>query len=356
MSYPRVIIRHKGPRGDGVPEGGTAGQILSVDGWVNPPSGTGAAVGPNSSVDNHVAAFDGNTGKLLRDSGLLVTDIATVALANTKVDKVTGKGLSTEDFTTALKNRLLATSAENYRGQYVTPTGLTTAVPLGNPGDYALVNTDFYIWDEAGAAWFNAKQTQLTDQQIVDLVFNSTDATTWDKTDTFILTQALLTQIEGSASLEYVNGLALAAGLLEPAYGQMYYFSLTGTSIPIANISDGSSNLVVVNAVTALDAISTLFTSPSAGRLQYLGEQPQNFLVTINGSLKDAATDTCVVALAKNGSSVAASKTLITLPSNVISSAVVSLSKNDYLEILVGNTTSATAPTLISLTLTANAI
>lgn len=42
-------------------------------------SGTGDVVGPASSVDNRVATFDGTTGKLIQDSGVLITDLALLA-------------------------------------------------------------------------------------------------------------------------------------------------------------------------------------------------------------------------------------------------------------------------------------
>ena len=106
----RVIIRHAGPAGKGIPVGGTTGQILQKTGatdyqttWVNPPSGTGAVVGPTVAVNNNVALFDTTTGKLLKDSGVNLGSLATNTTVATKVDKVTGKVLSTEDFTTALR-------------------------------------------------------------------------------------------------------------------------------------------------------------------------------------------------------------------------------------------------------------
>lgn len=42
-------------------------------------SGTGDVVGPASSVDNRVVTFDGTTGKLIKDSGILITSLALLA-------------------------------------------------------------------------------------------------------------------------------------------------------------------------------------------------------------------------------------------------------------------------------------
>ncbi len=54
-------------------------------------TGTGDVVGPASSVDNRLAAFAGNTGKLLGDSGLLISAVATLS----GVQALTNKTLTT---------------------------------------------------------------------------------------------------------------------------------------------------------------------------------------------------------------------------------------------------------------------
>jgi chemotaxis protein histidine kinase CheA len=66
----------------GIPQGGTDGQVLvkqsgtdyDVD-WETV-AGTGDVVGPASSTANRLAAFDGTTGKLLKDSGKVASDFA----------------------------------------------------------------------------------------------------------------------------------------------------------------------------------------------------------------------------------------------------------------------------------------
>lgn len=52
-------------------------------------TGTGDVVGPASSVDDRIATFDGVTGKLIQDSGTLVSDLALAAR-----DLIAGDGLS----------------------------------------------------------------------------------------------------------------------------------------------------------------------------------------------------------------------------------------------------------------------
>ena len=92
--------------------GATAGNIatLTSDGKI-----ADSSVPANSVVTKKTSATSGNittftTGGDISDSGIAVTTIAN------KVDKVTGKGLSTNDYTTAEKNKLagIAESANNY--------------------------------------------------------------------------------------------------------------------------------------------------------------------------------------------------------------------------------------------------
>ena len=51
--------------------------------------GSGDVVGPSSSVDNRLATFDGTTGKLIQDSGVLLSDLA---VSRNVVTTVTSSG------------------------------------------------------------------------------------------------------------------------------------------------------------------------------------------------------------------------------------------------------------------------
>ena len=52
------------------------------------PSTIGDVVGPSSSVDNDVALFDGTTGKLIKDSGILSTDLMLKSVYDTDLDGI----------------------------------------------------------------------------------------------------------------------------------------------------------------------------------------------------------------------------------------------------------------------------
>jgi hypothetical protein len=80
-------------------------------------SSGGYVVGIAPSVDGNIPIYDGVTGAIIKDSGKKPSDyqpagayLVAADIAN-KVDKVTGKGLSTEDYTTAEKNKLAGISA-----------------------------------------------------------------------------------------------------------------------------------------------------------------------------------------------------------------------------------------------------
>jgi hypothetical protein len=76
-----------------------------------------------------------------------------------KVDKITGKGLSQEDFTTAEKAKLAGLESSRFKGLFVSLAALETAFPTASAGDYADVDagvgsdTVRYVWDVSDAEW-----------------------------------------------------------------------------------------------------------------------------------------------------------------------------------------------------------
>lgn len=359
----RKIVMHQGPPGPGVPEGGTTGQVLVKKSnadfdtlWSSSGAGTGDVIGPASSVNNRLAAFNGTTGKLIKDAGIATTDVFTVTMAGNKVDKVAGKGLSTNDFTDAYRTKLDAATTESYRGSYVSLIALTTAIPAGNPGEYAYVVTPgtdpiLVVWDEVNGTWYAYDAFALDGQDVADVLFNPADSVTWSQTDTRRYTQADKDAVTGAASVTYVNSLALAAGILTPAYGAINYFNATGVTVNIISVSDGTSNLVVASPTTILDPDSALFDSPSPGRIRFTGTSSRRFVTTFNVSFTGPASSDIVVTLAKNGSAIATSKIIQGMDSSGTTESCsattqVSLTTNDYLEVYFGNLTNTNDPTV----------
>ena len=143
---------------------------------------------------------------------------------------------------------------------------------------------------------------------------------------------------------------------MKPPMGEISYFSVTGTQITIATQSDGSTNMVLVNLATSLNADSYEFDSPSNGRLRYTGTVTRMFHVAVSISFSGGANDIFVAGIAKGGTVVSESKILrkVGAGGDVGSTAIhtiVELAQNEYIELYVGNITNADDPTWHTLNL-----
>lgn len=218
----RVLIRHSGPAGKGFPVGGTTGQILVktsganyIAGWANPPSGTGAAVGPSAAVDGNFAIFDGVTGKLIKDSGRNLAYFASRSYSDEQfVAKITGFGLSSNDFTSEEKIKLATiVGTSGYRGTFSSVAQLTAYAfdPPPVEGDYCTIEVvdspvHIVLWDATNVNWDaqEAVTSLTTGQEVADVLFAGT--TTWSKADCEIYTSgdkeqlALLAQASSGVS------------------------------------------------------------------------------------------------------------------------------------------------------------
>lgn len=181
-----------------------------------------------------IPATAGDVGAATTAQGALAdTAVQPQALADglaTKVDKVVGKQLSTEDYTSAEKTKLAGIEGSHYRGTYVNFTALNTAIPTAVAGDYADVDAGVgspvlrYIWDANDSLWVaqagsaepitaaqvktlyesNADTNAFTDSEKTKLGGVATGATANTSTDTLT---------EGAANLYHtaarVRGVAL---------------------------------------------------------------------------------------------------------------------------------------------------
>jgi hypothetical protein len=362
----KFIVLHKGASGQGIPTGGTVGQIYvkaSNDdfdgGWVDPPSGTNSISAPALSANNNLIAFDGITGKLAKDSGISVTDVFTTTLALNKVDKIAGMGLSQNNFTTALLNKLNAATEDNFRGQYLTFVALTTAVPAGVSGDYAYVapvagTLQLYVWDDTNSAWSSINASLgLDGRDIADLIFNTTSAATYSRTTSENFTTNDKDALAAAATLDYVNQLALNAGIIAPSYGGVSYFNLTGTPIAFTTISDGASNLVPVVVPSTAFTGNVGFDNGggTTGRIRYTGTEQRLFTVEATFTYDGTTTVSIFSAIAKNGSVVVESRALSFTDGQVTLNCLVSLATNDYVELYAGNLTDITPITVKALSI-----
>lgn len=141
----RTIVRPVGPEG---PAGAT---------------GTpGSMTGPGVATADAIVLFNGTTGAVVKDSTVTLSSLATAAAMTAalalKEDKVAGKGLSANDFTTVLKNKLDALGTATYKGSHVSLAALQAAHPAGAAGDWAHVEVaaavlKLYHWDSVNASW-----------------------------------------------------------------------------------------------------------------------------------------------------------------------------------------------------------
>lgn len=99
-----------------------------------------------------------------------------------KVDKVAGKGLSTNDFTNEAKDKLAGLEGSHFRGTFTDLAALQAAIPTANPGDYADVDTGAgsdvqrYIWDTSDTKWVQqGAATTITAAQVKTLYESNPD-------------------------------------------------------------------------------------------------------------------------------------------------------------------------------------
>ncbi|MEI6694548.1 MAG: hypothetical protein WCO13_00660 [Bacteroidota bacterium] len=84
-----------------------------------------------------------------------------------KVDKITGKGLSANDYTTIEKDKLAGIN-NHYRGTYTSVDALNAAVAVGNAGDEAAIDFGVgydpvrYVWDVSDNVWKQGQGSSVT--------------------------------------------------------------------------------------------------------------------------------------------------------------------------------------------------
>lgn len=142
----------------------SGGPALSDD---LPPALGAASAGDSAEASraNHVHPLPtpAEMGAATAAQGALAdTAVQPAALAvqlDLKVDKITGYGLSQENFTPAEKVKLAGLEGSHFRGTFLNLAALETALPTASPGDYADVDAGTsapvqrYIWDESDGEW-----------------------------------------------------------------------------------------------------------------------------------------------------------------------------------------------------------
>jgi hypothetical protein len=142
--------------GTGVADGGTAGQVLvkvdSTDFNTTWEDNSFANLSGEPADNTNLAAVI----TTLQDNITSETTRAEAVEAN-KVDKVTGFGLSSNDYSSTEKTKL-ANLNNYFVGVFASAAALSAAHPTGLDGQYAVVESSGsdaieYVWDTANALW-----------------------------------------------------------------------------------------------------------------------------------------------------------------------------------------------------------
>ena len=190
----------------------------------------GIATGAQVNAVTSVAGKTGAVSLVKGDVGLGNADntsdankpisTATQTALDNKVDKASGKGLSTNDYTTAEKTKLAGLESSHFKGEYTSLTALNAVT--GSVGDYAYVDSGTgqdvtaYVWDSSNNKW--VEQKGVTTAETPATIKSKYEA----NPDTNAFTDELKTKLDGIADGAQVNivysaATTSAAGLMSAA-------------------------------------------------------------------------------------------------------------------------------------------
>jgi len=132
-----------------------------------------------------------------------------------KVNKVAGKGLSDENFTSSEKSKLEGLESSKFKGEYTSLSSLENSVSNPGTGDYANVDGGEnqrvvrYIYDNNNSRWVEqiGESTQLTGSQIKSLYEDQPDTNAFTDKD-----ESKLDSIEAGAEVNTVTRVAGKTG------------------------------------------------------------------------------------------------------------------------------------------------
>src|SRR5690554_2327642 len=141
--------------------------------------------------------------------------MATAAQLEGKVDKVEGKGLSTNDLTDPLYDKLVGLEGTHWRGTFVSLAALEAGVTDPQAGDYAdvdVVGEDVqrYIWDATDSAWVvqSGPVAPITAAQVKLLYESNPDTNAFTDAD-----EAKLDSVKEWATAETQDAAQTALGM-----------------------------------------------------------------------------------------------------------------------------------------------
>lgn len=211
------------------------------------------------------------------------------AALNGKVDKVAGMGLSSNDFTDPLRDKLIGLEGTHWRGTFVSLAALQAGVTAPAAGDYADVDTvgaDVvrYIWDATDGTWAaqSGEAAPITASQTKLLYESNPDTNAFTDAD-----EAKLDGIESGATANSTD-----AHLLNRAN---HTGTQAGTTVTVADAGDyftGDNVEAVLQEVGAALAATgaggwdnKATPAISAGVLTLDLSDPVGFVVTLDQNI-----------------------------------------------------------------------
>jgi len=132
------------------------GKVLSSNDYTTAEQSKLATIAQGATV-NSADAFLLNRSNQTGTQAIATVDGLQTAI-DSKVNFISGKGLSTNDYTTAEKTKLGTLDTASFRGSFVSLAALTSGVTNPRAGDYAFVDNSgtpalFYIWRTSDNTW-----------------------------------------------------------------------------------------------------------------------------------------------------------------------------------------------------------
>ena len=199
--------------------------------------GGGDVVGPASSTNNHLAAFDGTTGKLLKDSGVATSTDGTMA-ADSDAKLPTEK--ATRTYVATASGLLIPKSLGTTKGDIIAFSASGTPVRLG-------VGTNNYVLtadssQTAGVKWA-AATGGISDPGGANDDFLQRKSGAWTyRTPAQAAVDLPVLQVTGGGKDTVYNSGNLTGGItFDLANGNSFYGTLTGnvTSVTLSNATSG---------------------------------------------------------------------------------------------------------------------
>lgn len=141
-----------------------------------------------------------------------------------KVDKVLGKGLSDENYTSEEKTKLASLESSKFKGLYPTLAELQTTHPTSESGDYAFVDggignpNELYVWDSGSWEKVSGDITTATPAQIKDLLLQNADTNNFGDSELAVLQGAasqsdLVSGLSSKADTAHIHTISNVQGL-----------------------------------------------------------------------------------------------------------------------------------------------